>query len=50
MTCAGGRPIGNARSGLAAFSSTGEQFRSWVFTIAHRRLVDERRRVGTVQQ
>lgn len=32
--------------GLAAFSGTEEQFRSWVFTIAHRRLVDDRRRLS----
>lgn len=32
--------------GLASFSGTEEQFRSWVFTIAHRRLVDERRRAA----
>ena len=31
---------------LASFSGTEEQFRSWVFTIAHRRLVDERRRLA----
>lgn len=30
--------------GIAAFSGHEEQFRSWVFTIAHRRLVDDRRR------
>jgi RNA polymerase sigma-70 factor (ECF subfamily) len=29
---------------LASFSGTEPQFRSWVFTIAHRRLIDERRR------
>jgi len=32
--------------GLAGFSGTESQFRSWVFTIAHRRLTDERRRVS----
>lgn len=32
--------------GLAAFRGTEEQFRSWVFTIAHHRLVDERRRAA----
>lgn len=37
--------IGVFRS-LSSFSGTEEQFRSWVFTIAHRRLVDERRRAG----
>ena len=31
---------------LPSFSGTEEQFRSWVFTIAHRRLVDERRRAA----
>ncbi|PSL01526.1 RNA polymerase sigma-70 factor (ECF subfamily) [Haloactinopolyspora alba] len=31
-------------AGLSSFSGTEQQFRSWVFTIAHRRLVDERRR------
>ncbi len=30
-------------NGLAAFHGTEEQFRSWVFTIAHHRIVDERR-------
>lgn len=29
---------------LSSFSGNEEQFRSWVFTIAHRRLIDERRR------
>jgi RNA polymerase sigma factor (sigma-70 family) len=28
---------------LASFSGTEQKFRSWVFTIAHRRLIDERR-------
>ena len=37
--------IGVFRS-LGTFSGSEEQFRSWVFTIAHRRLTDERRRVG----
>lgn len=32
--------------GLATFAGSEEQFRSWVFTIAHRRLQDERRRVA----
>lgn len=32
--------------GLAGFEGTEDQFRSWVFTIAHRRLTDERRRVS----
>jgi RNA polymerase sigma-70 factor (ECF subfamily) len=32
--------------GLGAFSGSEEQFRSWVFTIAHRRLTDERRQAG----
>jgi RNA polymerase sigma factor (sigma-70 family) len=31
-------------AGLPSFSGSEKQFRSWVFTIAHRRLVDERRR------
>ena len=31
---------------LASFSGTEEQFRSWVFTIAHRHLVDDRRRAA----
>ena len=31
--------------GLGGFSGDEAQFRSWVFTIAHRRLTDERRRV-----
>lgn len=31
---------------LDRFSGTEEQFRSWVFTIAHRRLIDEWRRAG----
>jgi RNA polymerase sigma factor (sigma-70 family) len=37
--------VGVFRS-LGSFSGSEEQFRSWVFTIAHRRLVDERRRLG----
>lgn len=37
--------VGVFRS-LASFSGDEEQFRSWVFTIAHRRLVDERRRAS----
>ena len=32
--------------GLGRFEGTAEQFRSWVFTIAHRRLTDDRRRRG----
>ena len=32
--------------GIGAFSGNEAQFRSWVFTIAHRRLTDERRRAG----
>ncbi len=32
--------------GLSTFCGTEDQFRSWVFTIAHRRLTDERRRVS----
>ena len=30
--------------GIAGFSGDEDQFRAWVFTIAHRRLVDDRRR------
>ncbi len=33
-------------SGINRFQGGEEQFRSWVFTIAHRRLTDERRRRG----
>jgi RNA polymerase sigma-70 factor, ECF subfamily len=32
--------------GLGTFDGTEQQFRSWVFTIAHRRLQDERRRLA----
>lgn len=32
--------------GLSGFEGSEQQFRSWVFTIAHRRLQDERRRVA----
>ncbi|QSB16111.1 sigma-70 family RNA polymerase sigma factor [Natronosporangium hydrolyticum] len=32
--------------GLASFQGHEAQFRSWVFTIAHRRLLDERRRLA----
>ncbi|MPZ25048.1 MAG: sigma-70 family RNA polymerase sigma factor [Micromonosporaceae bacterium] len=32
--------------GLGSFDGTEVQFRSWVFTIAHRRLQDERRRLA----
>lgn len=32
--------------GLGTFQGTETQFRSWVFTIAHRRLQDERRRLA----
>lgn len=32
--------------GIAAFAGTEEQFRSWVFVIAHRRLTDQRRSRG----
>jgi RNA polymerase sigma factor (sigma-70 family) len=32
--------------GIGAFSGSEAQFRSWVFTIAHRRLTDDRRRAG----
>lgn len=33
-------------TGLKLFSGTEQQFRSWAFTIADQRLVDERRRAG----
>ncbi|HET7488500.1 MAG TPA: sigma-70 family RNA polymerase sigma factor [Acidimicrobiales bacterium] len=33
-------------NGIGTFQGDEERFRSWVFTIAHRRLTDERRRVG----
>ena len=33
-------------SGIGGFQGGEDQFRSWVFTIAHRRLTDERRRLG----
>ncbi|HVT76273.1 MAG TPA: sigma-70 family RNA polymerase sigma factor [Acidimicrobiales bacterium] len=33
-------------NGIAGFHGTDAQFRSWVFVIAHRRLLDERRRRG----
>ncbi|MDQ6725575.1 MAG: sigma-70 family RNA polymerase sigma factor [Actinomycetota bacterium] len=32
--------------GLVSFSGREPQFRSWVFTIAHRRLIDDRRQSG----
>lgn len=32
--------------GLVSFSGGEPQFRSWVFTIAHRRLIDDRRQAG----
>ncbi len=32
-------------SGIGRFEGSQERFRSWVFTIAHHRLVDERRRL-----
>lgn len=32
--------------GIDGFAGDADDFRSWVFTIAHRRLVDERRRVS----
>ena len=31
---------------IATFSGTEDQFRSWVFVVAHRRVQDERRRLG----
>ena len=40
--------VGVFRS-LGTFSGSEEQFRSWVFTIAHRRLTDERRRAARRQ-
>lgn len=33
--------------GLPRFEGDGAAFRSWLFTIAHRRLIDERRRAST---
>jgi RNA polymerase sigma-70 factor (ECF subfamily) len=36
-----------AFGGLSGFTGDENQFRSWLFTIAHRRLTDERRRVST---
>ncbi len=36
----------NAFRSIASFGGDEEHFRSWVFTIAHRRLTDERRRLG----
>lgn len=33
-------------TGLESFDGTEAQFRSWVFTIAHRKLIDERRRLA----
>ena len=36
----------NVFRGLGSFSGGEAQFRSWVFTIAHRRLVDDRRRAA----
>jgi RNA polymerase sigma factor (sigma-70 family) len=35
-----------AFTGLGRFRGDGAAFRSWLFTIAHRRLIDERRRRG----
>lgn len=32
-------------AGLSSFEGSEQQFRSWVFTIAYRRLIDERRRL-----
>lgn len=32
-------------TGIGSFTGTESQFRSWVFTIAHRKLIDERRRL-----
>jgi RNA polymerase sigma-70 factor (ECF subfamily) len=36
--------------GLGTFEGSEQQFRSWVFTIAHRRLTDERRRLARAPQ
>lgn len=33
-------------NGIGGFEGDEDAFRSWVFTIAHRRLIDERRRLG----
>ncbi len=33
-------------TGLASFSGGEAEFRSWVFTIAHRRVIDDRRQAG----
>jgi RNA polymerase sigma factor (sigma-70 family) len=33
-------------TGINSFEGTEAQFRSWVFTIAHRKLIDERRRLA----
>jgi len=33
-------------SGIGSFEGSEAKFRSWVFTIAHHRLIDERRRLG----
>ena len=31
---------------IRTFSGSQEDFRTWVFSVAHRRLIDERRRIG----
>ena len=36
----------NVFTALGSFAGDESQFRSWMFTIAHHRLVDERRRAG----
>jgi RNA polymerase sigma factor (sigma-70 family) len=36
----------NVFTAIGSFAGDESQFRSWMFTIAHRRLVDERRRTG----
>ena len=36
--------------GIGSFEGNEQQFRSWVFTIAHRRLTDERRRLARSPQ
>ncbi len=36
----------NVFTGLAGFSGDEDDLRSWVFTIAHRRVIDDRRAIG----
>ena len=40
----------NVFGAIASFSGDEGKFRSWVFTIAHRRLIDDRRRAGRQPQ